>query len=70
MESGATGAAEITVASIFDTAGDVMTGFVKMTGNFFTSLWATPMGKIVIGLGLVSGAIGLAYKLFLRRKHV
>lgn len=67
MESGASA---ITVAGIFETAGDVMSGFVTMTGNFFTSLWAVPMGKIVIGLGLVSGAVGLAYKLFLRRKHV
>lgn len=62
--------AAITVGSIFTTAGEVMTGFVTMTGNFFTSLWEQPMGKIVIGLGLVSGAIGLGYKLFLRRKHV
>lgn len=62
--------AAITVGNIFTTAGEVMTGFVTMTGNFFTSLWDQPMGKIVIGLGLVSGAIGLGYRLFLRRKHV
>ena len=67
MESGASA---ITVSGIFETAGDVMTGFVKMTGNFFTSLWEAPMGKIIIGLGLVSGAIGLGYKIFLRKKHV
>lgn len=67
MDSGSTA---LTVGGIFETAGEVMTGFVTMTGNFFTSLWANPMGKITIGLGLVTGAIGLAYKLFLRRKHV
>lgn len=61
---------EITTANIFEQAGEVMTGFIDMTGNFFTSLWANPMGKIVIGVSLVSGAVGLCYKLFLRRKHV
>ena len=61
---------EITTASIFEQAGEVMTGFIDMTGNFFTSLWANPMGKIVIGVSLVGGAIGLCYKLFLRKKHV
>lgn len=61
---------EITTANIFEQAGEVMTGFIDMTGNFFTSLWANPMGKIVIGVSLVGGAIGLCYKLFLRKKHV
>jgi len=60
----------ITVGGIFETAGEVMTGFVTMTGNFFEALWSNPMGKIVIGLGLVGGAIGLGYKLYLRKKHV
>ena len=63
-------APEITTANIFEQAGEVMTGFIDMTGDFFTSLWANPMGKIVIGVSLVGGAIGLCYKLFLRRKHV
>lgn len=62
--------AAITTTGIFDAAGDVMTGFITLSGNFFTALWANPMGKIVIGLSLVSGAIGLAYRLFIRRKHV
>ena len=61
---------EITTSSIFTEAGDVMVGFVDLAGDFFTSLWANPMGKIIIGITLVSGAIGLCYKLFLRRKHV
>mgnify|MGYP007098813140 FL=1 len=62
--------AAITTANIFTEAGNVMTGFIDMTGKFFTSLWANPMGKITIGLTLVGGAIGLAYKLFLRKKGV
>lgn len=61
---------EITTSGIFEQAGEVMTGFIDMTGNFFTSLWANPMGKIIIGVSLVGGAIGLCYKLFLRKKHV
>lgn len=61
---------EITVGGIFEVAGEVMTGFVDMTANFFTSLWNVPMGKIVIGLGLVGGAIGLGYRLYLRKKHI
>ena len=60
----------ITTSGIFEEAGSVMTGFVDLTGNFFSSLWAQPMGKIIIGLTLVGGAIGLCYRLFLRRKHV
>lgn len=65
------GAAEaITTGGIFTEAGNTMTGIVNMSGNFFTSLWSNPMGKIVITLGLVSAAVGLCYRLFLRRKHV
>ncbi len=65
-----TEAAEIVVGDIFTQAGETMTGVVGMSGNFFTALWAQPMGKIVITLGLVSAGIGLCYRLFLRRKHV
>lgn len=63
-------APEITTGGIFEQAGEVMTGFIDLTGDFFTALWANPMGKIVIGVSLVGGAIGLCYKLFLRKKHV
>ena len=60
----------ITSANIFTEAGNTMTGIVDMSTNFFTSLWANPMGKIIITLGLVGAAIGLCFRLFLRRKHV
>lgn len=60
----------ITTANIFEEAGNTMIGFVDMTGDFFTSLWDNPMGKIVITIGLVSAAIGLCKSLFLRRKRV
>lgn len=63
-------ATEITTSGIFSEAGNTMTGFVDLAGNFFTSLWAHPMGKITITLGLVTGAIGLGYKLFCRKKRV
>ena len=59
----------ITTSGIFEEAGNTMTGMLDLTGNFFTSLWNNPMGKIIIGLTLVGGAIGLAYRLFLRKKH-
>lgn len=59
-----------TVESIFTGAGTVMTGFMTMATNFFTGLWANPMGQIICLLGIVSAGIGLCYKLFLRRKHV
>ena len=62
--------AAITTANIFEEAGNTMSGLLNMTGDFFTGLWANPMGKIVIVLGLVGAAIGLCYRLFLRRKHV
>lgn len=62
--------ASITVGAIFEQAGEVMKGFMTMVANFFTGLWAVPMGKITITLGLISAAIGLCYKLFLRKKHV
>ena len=62
--------AAITTSGIFTEAGNVMSGIMELATNFFTGLWANPMGKIVIGLTLVSGAIGLAYRLFIRRKHV
>ena len=63
-------AAAITTSDIFTEAGSVMTGFIDMTGKFFTSLWANPMGKITIGLTLVGGAIGLAYRLYKKKKGV
>lgn len=61
---------EVTVSNIFTQAGETMTGFMEMTGDFFAGLWANPMGKITITIGLVSGAIGLCYSLFLRKKKV
>jgi len=60
----------ITTSGIFTEAGSTMTGMLDLTTNFFTSLWANPMGKIIISLTLVGGAIGLAYRLFIRRKRV
>lgn len=62
--------AAVTVSNIFTEAGNTMTGLLKLTGDFFSGLWAVPMGKIVITIGVVSAAIGLCYRLFLRRKHV
>lgn len=61
---------ELTIGGIFEAAGETMTGFVKMTADFFTALWSNPMGQIVITIGLVGGAIGLARSLYLRKKHV
>lgn len=60
----------ITTSDIFTEAGNTMTGLMSMTGNFFTGMWSHPMGKIICTLGLVSGAIGLCYFLFLRKKRV
>lgn len=60
----------ITTGNIFEEAGSVMTGILNLSVNFFSGLWANPMGKIIISLGLVSAAVGLCYRLFLRRKHV
>lgn len=62
--------ASVTVSAIFEQAGDVMSGMLKLAGDFFTGLWAVPMGKITIVLGIVGAAIGLCYRLFLRKKHV
>lgn len=64
------GQVAITTANIFTEAGSTMSGLMELTGDFFTGLWSNPMGKIVITLGIVSGAVGLCYRLFLRRKHV
>lgn len=61
---------EVTVANIFTQAGETMKGLMSMTGDFFSGLWANPMGKIIITLGVVSGAIGLCCRLFLRKKRV
>lgn len=62
--------AEITTNGIFEEAGNTMTGFVDLSGKFFTSMWAHPMGKITITVGLVTAAIGLGYRLYCRKKHV
>ena len=65
------GSAEaITTSGIFEEAGNTLMGFVNMTGDFFSAMWAHPMGKIVCTVGLVGGAIGLGYRLFFRKKHV
>ena len=60
----------ITTAGIFAEAGSTMTGFMTLSTNFFTGLWDNPMGKVIITIGLVSAAVGLCYRLFLRRKHI
>ena len=57
-------------SDIFTEAGKTMSGMMSMTGDFFSNLWSNPMGKIIITLGIVSAAVGLCYKLFLRRKHI
>lgn len=64
------GEAAITTSSIFTEAANTMSGFMSMTGDFFTGLWSNPMGKIIITLGIVSGGIGLCYRLFLRKKSI
>lgn len=64
------GTEAVTTSGIFTEAGNTMTGIMNMTGNFFTGLWGNPMGKIIVTLGIVSGAIGLCYRIFLRKKHV
>lgn len=61
---------DITTASIFTEAGEVMAGFIKMAGNFFVSMWGNPMGRVAICTGLVASAIGLGYKLFFRKRHI
>lgn len=60
----------ITTSNIFEEAGNTMVGFMEMVGDFFTGLWGNPMGKIVITIGLVSAAIGLCYRLFIRKRHI
>lgn len=60
----------ITTSGIFTEAGNTMTGIVGMAGNFFVTLWANPMGKIIATLGLVAAAVGLCFRLYIRRKHV
>lgn len=60
----------LTVNGIFEAATETMTGFIGLAGNFFTSLWAHPMGKISITIGLVGAAIGLGYKIYNVRRHI
>lgn len=60
----------VSTSDIFTEAGKTMSGLMSMTGDFFSNLWSNPMGKIIITLGIVSAAVGLCYKLFLRRKHI
>ena len=62
--------AEVTVANIFTQASYTMKCLMSMTSDFFAGLWSNPMGKIIITLGVVSGAIGLCCRLFLRKKRV
>lgn len=61
--------AAITIAGIFEGAGETMTGFIGLAGNFFTSMWAHPMGKISITSGLVMGGIALGYRLYTWHKN-
>lgn len=65
------GSAEaITTSNIFEEAGNTLMGFVDMTADFFSSMWAHPMGKITCTIGLAGAAIGLCYRLFFRKKHI
>lgn len=60
----------ITTSNIFTEAANTLKGFMDMSVEFFNGLWANPMGKIIITLGIASAAISLCFKLFLRKKHV
>lgn len=62
--------AVLTTAEIFSEAGKTLTGYMTLTGDFFNGLWNQPMGKIVISASLAGAAIGLAYRLFIRKKHI
>lgn len=58
----------ITIGEIFTTAQETMAGFIGLAGNFFTSMWAHPMGKISMTAGLVTAGIGLGYRIYTWRK--
>ncbi len=62
---------EITTTNIFSEGGNIMTGFVTMSTNFVSSLWnSNAIGKVIVLLPIIGAAIGLAYRVYLRRKHV
>ena len=60
----------VTTTNIFTEAGNTLSGFMDLCVDFFNGLWANPMGKIIITIGLVGAAIGLCYSLVLRKKHI
>lgn len=60
----------ITIANIFEAAGEAMAGYLELAGSFFNSLWNIPMGQLIIASTLAGGAIGLCYRLFFKKKHV
>lgn len=61
---------ELTIANLFTSAGETMTGFMKLTGDFFTGLWSNPIGKIIVTASIVGGAIALGRSLYLRKKRL
>lgn len=58
------------IADLFTAAGEVMTGLVTLSGTFVTGLWAHPLGQVFIVSGLISVAVGLAYKIFFRKRYI
>lgn len=54
-----------TVSDIFTTAGSVMTGATSLAGDFFTTLWANPIGQLSIG----ATVMGLGFYVFRKILH-
>lgn len=57
---------EITTSTIFGEAANVLIGIMNLVNFFLQFLWGISMGKIIISLTLVSGAIYLGRTIFLR----
>lgn len=60
----------MTIETIFAAAGDTLTGFVELATSFVTALWAHPLGMIFITAGIASVGVGLAYKVFFRKRRI
>lgn len=56
-------AGDFDITNLFSDATQIMSDIVNMATTFITTLWANPIGKVSICIGVISIAVGLGYKL-------
>lgn len=62
--------AEVTIANLFTSAGEVVTGVVSGGLSYLNTMWANPIGQVGILLGLAGTVIAFGKGIITRKRHM